>query len=68
VRDDSYEYNPLARESPDLDVDILERGVGGLGIHLIKELADDCSYTRQDGWNIFTARLRLSPGCAANKN
>jgi phosphoserine phosphatase RsbU/P len=57
ARDDGPEYNPLAHAGPDLDADIGERAVGGLGIHLIKELADDCSYARVDGCNVFEARL-----------
>jgi sigma-B regulation protein RsbU (phosphoserine phosphatase) len=57
VRDDGLEFNPLTIESPDLDADVAERGIGGLGIHMIKQLADDCSYIQVDGWNVFKARL-----------
>jgi sigma-B regulation protein RsbU (phosphoserine phosphatase) len=57
VRDDSLEFNPLARTSPDLDKHVAERDIGGLGIHIVKELADDCSYARIDDWNVFEVRL-----------
>jgi sigma-B regulation protein RsbU (phosphoserine phosphatase) len=57
VRDDGTEFNPLSRPDPDLDADIVDRGVGGLGVHLIKQLADECSYARVDGLNVFMARF-----------
>ena len=62
VRDNGTEFNPLAKYRPDLDADIADRDVGGLGIHLIKQLADDCSYARLDGWNVFEARLTRIAG------
>jgi sigma-B regulation protein RsbU (phosphoserine phosphatase) len=62
VRDNGVEFNPLANDSPDIDADIADRGVGGLGIHLIKQLADECSYAQLDGWNVFEARLTRIPG------
>ena len=61
VRDDGREFNPLAVESPDLDADIVDRDVGGLGIHIVRQLADDCSYARADSWNVFEVRLARTP-------
>jgi sigma-B regulation protein RsbU (phosphoserine phosphatase) len=57
VRDNGREFDPLAIESPDLDADVAERGIGGLGIHMIKQLTDECSYARVNGWNVFETRL-----------
>ncbi|HEU4531875.1 MAG TPA: SpoIIE family protein phosphatase, partial [Steroidobacteraceae bacterium] len=42
VRDNGPPFDPLARSSPKLDVDIAERGIGGLGIAIVRELADSC--------------------------
>jgi sigma-B regulation protein RsbU (phosphoserine phosphatase) len=61
VRDNGHAFDPLATTTPNLDADVADREVGGLGIHMIKELADDCSYERVDGWNIFVARLNHRP-------
>jgi len=61
VRDNGVEFNPLKPESPDLDADIADRGIGGLGIYIVRQLADDCSYARVDAWNVFEARLARRP-------
>ncbi len=50
-------FHPLQKEDPDLDVDIEERGVGGLGIYFVKEMADEVHYARVDGANRLTLRL-----------
>ncbi|MND04390.1 Serine/threonine-protein kinase BtrW [compost metagenome] len=51
--DDGAPFDPLVAAPPDLNADIVERGVGGLGLHLIRELADNCHYARRDGCNIL---------------
>jgi serine/threonine-protein kinase RsbW len=56
LTDDGIEFDPLAREDPDLAAPIEERPIGGLGIYLVKQLMDDVAYERRDGWN----RLRLA--------
>jgi anti-sigma regulatory factor (Ser/Thr protein kinase) len=48
------EFNPLARETPDLDASISDRQIGGLGIHLVKEMMDDFTHRYEDGRNILT--------------
>ena len=57
VRDNGPAFDPLSRASPNLDVEIADRDVGGLGIHLVRELADDCRYARIDDCNVLTIRL-----------
>jgi anti-sigma regulatory factor (Ser/Thr protein kinase) len=57
VRDDGPPFDPLARASPDLQADIAGREVGGLGIHLVRELAGACRYERSSGSNILEVRL-----------
>ena len=57
VRDDAPEFDPLARESPNLDADIADREIGGLGILLVKRLAESCRYSRVDGYNVLEIRL-----------
>lgn len=54
--DDGNPFNPLEAPGPDLSVAIENRPIGGLGLHLLRELADDMSYERRDGTN----RLRLT--------
>jgi sigma-B regulation protein RsbU (phosphoserine phosphatase) len=61
VRDDAAAFDPLARESPDLDAEIAAREIGGLGILLVRRLADSCRYSRVDGWNVLEIRLNRVP-------
>lgn len=56
-RDDAAPFDPLAQAAPRLDDDIHARGVGGLGIHLVREIANDVRYTRERGGNVLEVRL-----------
>jgi sigma-B regulation protein RsbU (phosphoserine phosphatase) len=58
IRDDGREFDPLVFESASIDVDIAERRIGGLGIPLVRQLADACRYSRVDGANVLELRLR----------
>ncbi|MEF9977955.1 MAG: SpoIIE family protein phosphatase [Thermomonas sp.] len=51
VRDNGAGYDPFAHPAPDLDADLEDRPIGGLGIHLVRELSQDARYHRLDGWN-----------------
>ncbi|HEX7237341.1 MAG TPA: SpoIIE family protein phosphatase, partial [Gammaproteobacteria bacterium] len=57
ICDNGPAFDPLAHGAPNLDADIEERGVGGLGIHLVRGLADDCRYARIDDHNVLRIRL-----------
>lgn len=52
-------FNPLAKQDADVTLSAEERGIGGLGIFLVKKLMDDVSYLYEDGKNILTIRKRL---------
>ena len=56
--DDGRAFNPLDQPPPDLDSDIEDRAIGGLGIHLVKTFTDSCDY-RRDG---DTNRLTITKG------
>ncbi|GAB2651403.1 ATP-binding protein [Arenimonas aestuarii] len=60
-RDDCVAFNPLERADPDLDADINDRPIGGLGVHLIRQLAEEVSYLRQEPHNILRVVLRSEP-------
>ncbi|MBK6416956.1 SpoIIE family protein phosphatase [Thermomonas sp.] len=57
IRDNGAAYDPLAHPPPDLEADIAQRPIGGLGIHLVRELSQDVQYRRQDGWNALRVVL-----------
>jgi len=51
--DSGIPFNVLSCKEPDLKSDISEREIGGLGVFLMKELADDIQYRREDEKNIL---------------
>lgn len=51
IADDGPPFDPLARDAPDTDLGIDDRAIGGLGIHLVREMMDDVAYAREKGWN-----------------
>lgn len=60
VVDDGHEFDPLANAAPDLSLDVENRPIGGLGIHLLRNLTDRMTYERRDGLNRLTLIKRLS--------
>ncbi len=49
--DDGYPFNPLEAVAPDLDIPLEERPIGGLGIHLVKNMFDTLEYRQEDDKN-----------------
>jgi len=60
-RDFGPAFNPLAADAPDLDAPIDDRPIGGLGIHLVREVTDDCEYARVDDCNVLRVRFKGEP-------
>ena len=56
-RDDGKAFDPLAHAAPDLGEDAASRSVGGLGIHLVRELASAAHYARVADRNVLDIRL-----------
>ncbi len=54
IRDLAPPFDPLSLPEPDLDSDINERRIGGLGIYLIRQVMDGFSYRYEGGENILT--------------
>jgi anti-sigma regulatory factor (Ser/Thr protein kinase) len=61
LQDDGEEFDPIAAPPPKSPDSISESPVGGLGIHLVKQMADGVEYQRHQGRNILTTRIMLSP-------
>jgi anti-sigma regulatory factor (Ser/Thr protein kinase) len=57
VADQGIEFNPLETAPVDVNADLEDRPVGGLGIHLLKTLASSLDYRREDGSNRLTFRI-----------
>lgn len=52
--DSGKPYNPLEREDPDITLSAEERGIGGLGIYMVKKSMNKVSYEYKDGKNVLT--------------
>ena len=53
LSDSGVPFDPLQRPDVDLDVSLEERAIGGLGIHLIKEIMSEVGYEYKDGKNVL---------------
>lgn len=60
-RDDGAPFDPLEHPPPDLECDLEERQIGGLGVHLIRTLADEIAYVREGRHNILHVVLMRAP-------
>ncbi|MBO7673476.1 MAG: ATP-binding protein [Atopobiaceae bacterium] len=54
LEDKGIPFDPLSREDPDTSLGLHERGIGGLGIYMAKQIMDDVRYEHRDGFNMLT--------------
>lgn len=52
-------FDPLAKPDPDILLSGEERGIGGLGIYMVKTMVDEVEYEYRDGCNCLTLRKKL---------
>ena len=61
IEDDGREFNPLAAPPVDVAQPLENRAIGGLGIHMVRQLMDRVAYRRENGRNILTLTKRVAP-------
>lgn len=64
LRDQAPAFNPLDAPEPDTSLELEDREVGGLGVHLVRKLADGLHYRRTEdrgGTNELRIVKRLAP-------
>ena len=54
ISDSGVPFDPTARAEVDTTLSAEDRGIGGLGIHLIRQIMDSINYEREDGHNVLT--------------
>ncbi len=59
ISDDGKPFDPTAHGLVDINQSAEDREIGGLGIHLMRQIMDSINYERVDGHNVFTLRKRL---------
>jgi anti-sigma regulatory factor (Ser/Thr protein kinase) len=52
-------FDPFSRPDPDVTLSAEERGIGGLGIYMVKQSMDTVSYEYRDGKNVVTIKRRI---------
>lgn len=60
IADSAPPFDPFSIPEPELDTDIDERRIGGLGIYLVRHVMDEISYRYENGRNILTLEKRRS--------
>ena len=62
VVDDGIAFDPI-EDAPEADITstLEDRPIGGLGLHLIRNLMDEINYRREDGKNILTLVKHRTP-------
>ena len=53
-------FNPFNGDGVDTSLSIEDREIGGLGIHLIKQLMSSYKYVRKSNENLVTLTMNLS--------
>ncbi len=56
IEDGAREFNPLDQDAPESTSE--ESKVGGLGIHIIRQMLDSMTYRREDRQNILEIQTR----------
>ena len=54
ISDDGKPFNPFAHETPDTSASVEDREIGGLGIHIVKNVMDEATYDRRAERNLVT--------------
>lgn len=55
IVDDGRPFDPLNDAPiPDVNAELDERNIGGLGVHLVRKMMDDVRYRRAEGKNYLT--------------
>lgn len=64
LTDDGAPFDLLGRAAPDTTLAVEQRPIGGLGIHLVRRMMDDVSYTRRADRNVVVLSKLLTGGVA----
>lgn len=59
IIDSGSPFDPTARSEVDTTLSANDRPIGGLGIHLVRQIMDSINYERVDNLNILTLRKKI---------
>lgn len=59
ISDSGIPFDPTLKDEVDITLPVEERRIGGLGIHLVRQIMDSISYERTDGTNVLRLKKKL---------
>jgi len=59
ITDNGTPFDPTAKEDVDTSLPLAERPIGGLGIHLVRQIMETINYENVNGQNVLTLRKKL---------
>ena len=59
LSDDAAPFDPLAQAAPDLTIPLEDRPIGGLGIHMLRQMSTGFAYAFENGRNVVTITKQL---------
>ena len=59
MTDSGIPFDPTQKAEVDITLSAEERAIGGLGIHLVRQLMDEVIYNREDDKNVLTLIKRI---------
>ena len=60
-RDSGLPYDPMEADEPDITAGVEERAIGGLGLFMVKKMAEHVAYEYVSGQNQMTVVLSKTP-------
>jgi sigma-B regulation protein RsbU (phosphoserine phosphatase) len=61
ITDSGIPFNPFQMKTPDTEASIDDRDIGGLGVHLVREMLDQVNYQRKVDQNVVTLVKGIDP-------
>lgn len=62
VRDNGKAFNPLEHREPDTTLPLEDREIGGLGLYLVRQMAQGLDYKRVGAENVLNFQLSVQEG------
>lgn len=59
ISDKGKPFDPTLSKEVDITLPVEERKVGGLGIHLVRQIMDSVSYEWKDGMNVLMLKKKI---------
>ena len=67
ISDNGIPFDPTTKAEVDITLNVEDRPIGGLGIHLVRQIMDSINYERIDGKNVLTLRKTIKTPEANNE-